>query len=156
MSNVMVDAALKIRWMIRTDLFEVLQIEHENFDYPWDEAMFIEELRRLNSIGMVATVADCVTAYMLYEILPNRIHVTNFAVRKDCHRRGIGTRMVDKLKSKLSTGRRTSLFLEVRETNLAAQLFFKAMGFKCVATIPKHYAGTDEIAYQFQFRYQGE
>ena len=48
---------------------------------------------------------------------------------------GVGGQMVSKLISKLSSHRRTSITLEVRETNLAAQLFFKQNGFRATAVL---------------------
>ena len=43
-----------IRWMIRRDMPEVLQIERTSFEYPWSEEDFIRCLRQRNCIGMVA------------------------------------------------------------------------------------------------------
>ncbi len=42
--------------------------------------------------------------------------------------------MVEKLKEKLSSLRRNKLMAHLPETNLDAQLFFRAMGFECVRT----------------------
>jgi ribosomal-protein-alanine N-acetyltransferase len=44
--------------------------------------------------------------------------------------------------------------LEVRETNLAAQLFFKSMGFKAITVLHEFYEDTPEDAYLMQFRYR--
>ena len=46
--------------------------------------------------------------------------------------------------------------LEVRESNLAAQLFFKKMGFKAVLVLRSHYDDTDEDAYVMRFTLQDE
>jgi len=42
--------------------------------------------------------------------------------------------------------------LEVRETNLAAQLFFKNQGFRAVTVLRDYYDDTPEDAYIMQFR----
>jgi [ribosomal protein S18]-alanine N-acetyltransferase len=60
--------------------------------------------------------------------------------------------MVDKLKSKLSHERRSRILLEVRETNTAAQLFFKSQGFRATAVIEDYYDSTPEDAYMMQYR----
>lgn len=144
-----------IRWAIRRDLPEMLQIENECFDFPWSEDDWIRCLRQRNNIGMVAEHHEHVVGSMIYELHRNRLHVMNFAVRKDHQRHGIGTAMVNKLKSKLSAQRRSRIMLEVRETNLAAQLFFKAQGFRAVSMLRGHYAvapGEDAILFQYRFR----
>ena len=54
----------------------------------------------------------------------------NFAVHEDFRRRGVGGQMIGKLIGKLSHQRRSRIMLEVRETNLPAQLFFRTLGFR--------------------------
>lgn len=52
-----------------------------------------------------------------------------------------------KLVSKLSSQRRNRIVLEVRETNLSAQLFFRRLGFRAVNTMCQFYQDTPEDAY---------
>ena len=103
---------LRIRWMIRSDLPEVLDIEAASFPHPWDEATFINYLRQRNVIGMVCEEKDRVVGYMVYEMHKNRLHVLNLAVSTESRRQGVGTAMVAKLISQLSE-RRQSIFAEV-------------------------------------------
>jgi [ribosomal protein S18]-alanine N-acetyltransferase len=143
-----------IRWMIRRDMAEVLQIEHEGFEFPWSEDDFIRCLRQRNCIGMVAEQSDLVTGFMIYELHRTRLHLLNFAVGEAYRRRGIGTHMIAKLVAKLSPQRRSRVVLEVRETNLAAQLFFRSQGFRAVSVLRNFYEDSPEDAYVMQFRYR--
>jgi ribosomal-protein-alanine N-acetyltransferase len=59
--------------------------------------------------------------------------------------------MLSKLIGKLSHQRRTRISLEIRETNLAAQLFFKNSGFVCVSLLKDHYDDTTEDAYVMHY-----
>jgi ribosomal-protein-alanine N-acetyltransferase len=59
--------------------------------------------------------------------------------------------MVQRLIDKLSDQRRRFIEAEVRETNLKAQLFFSAAGFRAVKTLQKHYDETDEDAILFRY-----
>lgn len=143
-----------IRWMIRRDMAEVLEIEQASFEFPWSEEDFIHCLRQRNCIGMVAEHDDRVVGFMIYELHKNRIHVLNFAVSAEGRRRGVGVQMNHKLVSKLSAGRRTRITLQVRETNLAAQLFFRQCGYRAVSVLRAYYEDTPEDAYLMQFRYE--
>lgn len=143
-----------IRWMIRRDMPEVLDIETESFEFPWTEEDFIRCLRQRNCIGMVAEVDDRVAGFMIYELHKARLHVLNFAVGRAFRRLGVGTQMLNKLIGKLSPQRRTRIALEVRETNLVAQVFFKAAGFRAVSVLRDYYEDTTEDAYVMQYRYQ--
>ena len=64
--------------------------------------------------------------------------------------------MIAKLIAKLSSQRRSRIMLEVRETNLAAQLFFRENGFRAVSVLRSYYADTPEDAYMMQYRYRPE
>jgi ribosomal-protein-alanine N-acetyltransferase len=143
-----------IRWLIRRDMPEVLDIEEESLEFPWRKEDFIRCLRRRNCVAVVAEHEDRVVGFMIYELYRNRIHVLNFAVAADCRRRGVGSQMVAKLTAKLSAQRRSRILLEVRETKLAAQLFFRKIGFRAVTVLRAYYEDTPEDAYVMQFRYR--
>jgi ribosomal-protein-alanine N-acetyltransferase len=148
------EVRVHIRWMIRRDMPEVLDIERECFEYPWLEEDFINCLRQRNCIGMVAEHNDRVVGFMIYELHKTRIHVLNFVAAKDYQRRGVGSQMLAKLTAKLSVQRRSRIVLEVRETNLSAQLFFRENGFRAVSVLRSYYADTPEDAYIMQYRYR--
>ena len=145
---------LVIRWLIRRDMPEVLDIEMSAFDYCWSEEDFLCCLRQRECIGMVAydTKGDQkILGFMIYELHKAKLHILNFAVHPDYRRQGVGTAMVDRLKDKLSQQRRKQIALEVRETNLPAQKFFSTMGFRCIGVARQFYGATDEDAYRFLF-----
>jgi len=145
-----------IRWMIRRDMPEVLNIESQSFEFPWSEDDFIRCLRQRNCIGMVAEHEEQIVGFMIYELNRNLLHVLNFAVRADFRRRGLGSQMLDKLVSKLSQQRRTRITLEVRESNLAAQLFFRRAGFKAVSVLRDYYEDTTESAYVMNYALEAD
>jgi ribosomal-protein-alanine N-acetyltransferase len=141
-----------IRWMIRRDMPEVLQAEQESFEFAWTEEDFLRCLRQRNCIGMVAEQGEKVVGFMIYELHKAKLHILNFAVGPACRRAGVGAQMVAKLISKLSSHRRTRITLEVRETNLPAQLFFRAQGFKAMRVLRAYYEDSGEDAFQMQYR----
>jgi ribosomal-protein-alanine N-acetyltransferase len=148
------DLQVHIRWMIRRDMADVLDIEAAAFEFPWSEEDFIRCLRQRNCIGMIAEHDDRVVGFMIYELHKTRLHILNFAVAGRYRRLGVGSQMIAKLSSKLSAQRRTRVTLEVRETNLAAQLFFRSQGFRAVNVLRNYYDDTPEDAYVMQYRYQ--
>jgi ribosomal-protein-alanine N-acetyltransferase len=101
---------------------------------------------------MVAEHGERVVGFMIYELHKTRLHILNFAVAKNMRMRGVGKQMADKLASKLSSQRRTRITLEVRETNLPAQLFFKKVGFKATNVLRSYYEDSPEDAYVMQFQ----
>lgn len=144
---------LHIRWMIRRDMPEVLEIEKWSFEFPWSEQEFISCLRQRNAIGMVAEHDEQIIGFMIYELNKNQLNLFKFAVKREFRRRGAGRAMAQKLIGKLSPQRRNTVEIILRETNLAAQIFFKAMGFRATAVLPDHFDNQDA---GFKFRYRLE
>src|SRR5881392_2871534 len=141
-----------IRWMIRRDMPEVLQAERESFEFSWTEEDFLRCLRQRNCIGMVAEQGEKVIGFMIYELHKSKLHILNFAVHPSFRRCGVGAQMVAKLISKLSSHRRTRITLEVRETNLPAQLFFSRQGFRAVRVLRAYYEDSGEDAFLMQYQ----
>jgi len=140
-----------IRWMIRADLPAVLRIEEASFDDPWQEDDFIRLLRQRNRIGMVVDRDDEVAGYAVYGLHKTRLHLLNLAIHPGHRMAGVGRALIERIKSKLFWQRR--IVLEVRETNLAAQFFFKRLGFRAVAVLHDFYEQPlKEDAYLMQYR----
>lgn len=151
-----------IRWMIRKDMPEVQGIEKLSFEFPWCETDFIGCLRQRNCIGMVADEfhesqgQSHVVGFMIYELHKTRLHILNFAVDPQWRNQGVGSTMAGKLISKLSGQRRTEISLEVRETNLDAQLFFSRMGFRAESVLRSYYEDSDEDAYLMRYLHESK
>jgi len=149
----MIDAgtSVAIRWLVQRDLKAVVTIEDKCFAFTWSAADFLECLRQRNAIGMVATRDERVVGFMVYELRKSELHILNFAVDPELMRTGVGTAMLDKLKEKIRQQRRTVITVGVRESNLAAQLFFRNADFLCIGTVRGFYQQTDEDAYIFRW-----
>jgi ribosomal-protein-alanine N-acetyltransferase len=145
-----------IRWMIRRDIPQVLRAEQECYANGWTEDDFLRCLLQCNCIGMVTVQGEEVIGYMIYELERAEIHLLNLAVRPEFRRLGVGSQMVAKLVAKLSGNQRQRVFLDVRESNLEAQLFFRAQGLKAVRVLRGYYEDTDEDAYLMEYRYASE
>lgn len=147
-----------VRWMIRRDMPEVLEIEQLCFDDPWPEDEFIAKLRQRNCIGMVYDAVydpKCpdydVRAFMMYELHKTKLEILNFAVHPFCQRRGVGRAMINKLVGKLSKERRNRIVANVRESNADAHMFFKVQGFEATDILREFFAN-EEDAYRFVYR----
>lgn len=148
-----------IRWMIRHDMPEVLDIEQRSFANPWSEDEFTRFLREAAVVGMIAEVHHRVVALMIYKLGKLSLAIHNFAVHPDYRRMKIGTAMIDELKGKLSQGRRYKLICPVADYNLLMHVFLKAHGFTCDRILPEHFPDPDSLydtdyvdAYEFVYR----
>ena len=139
----------KVRWLIRRDMEEVLDIERLCFpDHPWSEEDFLSVLRQRNCIGMVAERGTRVVGFQIYELEAGMLRLSNLAVHPFYQREGVGTQLVERLKDKLSQARRREIRLRVSDTNVVAQLFFKAAGFSAIGVEREAYENGQD-AYTF-------
>lgn len=147
--------AIEMRWLTRNHMSQVVTIETVAFkDFPWSEDDFIRCLRQRNCIGKVAIQRERVVGYVVYELHESRLHILNFAVHPSYQKHGIGRTMIGHLRDKLRPHRRNRILLEVRETNLDAQLFFQRTGFRAVSILRDFYRDTTEDAYLMQLKCQ--
>lgn len=141
----------QIRWLIRRDMPETLEIEKLCFEFPWSEEDFLVCLRQRNCIGMVAEYEGFIVGFMVYELHKSRLRLLNLAVSPWAQRKGVGQQLIKRLQDKLAQQRRRQIIATVRETNLDAQLFFRSQGFKCVAVLRGSYDDTDEDGYEMLY-----
>lgn len=142
----------RISWMIRADMDAVLEIEKNSFEFPWTEEEFIRCLRQRQVIGLVVREGNEVEGFCIYELHERRIHLLSMAVDPNHRRRGVAGEMIQKLTGKLSHDRRNRIVLEIRESNLAAQLCFRKHGFRATGLLKDFYEDSPEDAYLFQYR----
>lgn len=142
----------QIRWLIRRDMPEVMEIENRSFEFPWVEDEFLACLRQRNCIGTVyESSQQLIHGFMIYELHKDTLRILNLAVAPEVRRTGVGRTMVQRLIDKLSQQRRHTIEAEVRETNVVAQSFLSGAGFRAVKVLRRHYDDTNEDAYLFRY-----
>lgn len=122
------ESKMYIRWMIRRDMAEVMNIEQGSYHFPWREDTFIDALRERNVIGMVAEQNERVVGFMIYALHRRFLRVMNMAVHPEHRNDGVGKAMLDKLIHKLSDDRRTAMGLVISPFNDNALQFFLNKG----------------------------
>jgi ribosomal-protein-alanine N-acetyltransferase len=150
------DVRVHLRWLLPRDLPAVLEIEAKSFAFPWSEDDFMRCLRHAACVCMVAECGDRVAGFLVYELKKDRIRIFNLAVAPSYRRCGVATQMIKNLTEKPSLQSRRWVSLVVRETNLAAQLFLRARGFRAVSILRQFYTETSEDAYLMRFRYKSQ
>ncbi len=115
-----------VRWMIRADMPDVCAIDLKH-GLGWTNEDFLVNLRQRNCIGMVVEQGDQIVGFMIYTLHKSKLEILNLASanRND----GSGTAMIDKLKNKLCSHKRTRIAITLDERNLNGLRFLKNRGF---------------------------
>lgn len=137
------------------DLDEVLAIEQATFTNPWPRESFVHEIEdnRFSHPTVARTKTDEIAGYCVKWVVFEHMHIQNIAVHPQHQRQGLGRFLLEEA---LRFGRgmqATSVQLEVRESNLAAQRLYDAFGFERVGKRPRYYSNPreDAILYQKDF-----
>jgi GNAT superfamily N-acetyltransferase len=135
------------RWLTIPDLPKVMEIlEGNGIDIPEAELRLM--LRQRNVIGMVAEISGSVAGVVVYALEHQAIDIHLLAVDPCKQWQGVGRCLIDMLKIKVDSKRR-SLFATVSEYDVAAQMFSKAMGFRAVETLHDWDDQGDGILFQY-------
>lgn len=138
--------------MIRRDMDRVIEIEEKSFQFAWTEEDFTKCLRQRNCIGMVVELEEQVVGYVVYALDKKMLEVMNLAVDPNYRRQSIGRQIITKLIGKLDGTRRNQIVVRTADFNLNSQLFFRAMGFRCIKVERDAYTEQDADAYLFRYR----
>jgi ribosomal protein S18 acetylase RimI-like enzyme len=134
--------------MINADFDRILEINHSSSgDYFWEPDDLWNEWKAEQGVGIVAVDReDYPFGFCIYSLDNKEFYeIKHFVVDKYVRRQGIGTALINKMKSKLND-RRSILSYSVPEENLPFQLFLKKMDFR--ARIVNN--GTSEV-YRFEY-----
>ena len=133
--------------MRRRHLRSVLRIEAKVYPVPWSMSLFLSELAlRSTRAYYVAFVGRQVVGYAGLMMTLDDGHVTTIAVDPAWHRHKIATRLLMALARQAIARGATSLTLEVRVGNKAAQELYRKFGFRPCGIRKNYYVETNEDA----------
>jgi ribosomal-protein-alanine N-acetyltransferase len=134
-------ANVTVRLARREDVEDVASIERGAFSDPWSVGTF----RSLASNPLVhfAVAEDAITGklfgYVVVWYVIDEAEIANLAVSPDARRQGIGARLLDYALDIARERQCRVVFLEVRESNIAARSLYDSRGFTVAGRRPKYY-----------------
>jgi ribosomal-protein-alanine N-acetyltransferase len=126
----MTAVAIEIRSLALVDLPEIEEIEQRAYPTPWSRSMFASELAKASSICLGAFEGDRLVGYIVNSRYADAWHVMNVAVDPDFQRRGIATRLLERLFELTDDDDGRGYTLEVRVTNTDAIRLYEKLGFE--------------------------
>ena len=125
----MVESTLTIRWRIGRDDKDILRIDERSYLDRLTHTSLAAMLRDRNVIAVVAEDRGHVLGYCIYRLGGFVIEILRLGVDPRERRNGVGTALIDRLKSKLMNQRRDTITIDTPGVSLAAQLFLSKAGF---------------------------
>lgn len=139
------------RWMMPSDLRDVLEIERAQFPNPWTKEHFQDYLCQRDCIGMVAEYSNEILGFVVYLLGSDHLEIINLAVDPAFEREGVDSSILDHIKGKVGLSSRTAIQIRSCDTNLDQHLFLKRQDFYAVEVERDYYAkGMDAYLFRWE------
>jgi [ribosomal protein S18]-alanine N-acetyltransferase len=130
------------------DLGAIEEIERASYPTPWSRSMFAGELTKPSSIclGAFDRETGVLVGYLIISRYVDAWHLMNVAVAAEHRRRGIATRLLDRLFELTAGDGRRGYTLEVRVSNTSAIKLYERCGFRARGIRRGYYTDNREDA----------
>lgn len=137
---------MDIRRAVADDAPGIAEIEREIFSDPWHERDIFGYICSEGGMCYTALSDGKVVAYVIGRVIAPEGEIYRIATKEGYRRRGIAYRLLDyAVKTERGHGLEC-LFLEVRESNVAARNLYHSYGFKDMGIRKNYYSEPKENA----------
>lgn len=138
---------MQIRHATIADLDGIVEVETASFTMPWSHQSFFGELAdNPHARYIIVELDGKIIGYAGVWIIFEEGHVTNIAIHPAHRGQKYGEKLVQKLIDVAKSCGASSMTLEVRISNIAAQTLYKKLGFEARGRRKAYYADNKEDA----------
>lgn len=128
----------EVRRMELSDLPGVLQNERQGYTHPWAEGIFKDCLRNNQECWLLMS-SDQNVGHGILSVAAGESHLLNVCVHPDYQGLGFGRVLVEHLVERARQGEASTMFLEVRPSNVVACELYGKLGFNEVGIRENYY-----------------
>lgn len=130
-----------LRRAVPEDLSEVVRLEEECYPDPWSPTAFaaLPSDSRVHFSVATRAAAPRIVGYVVAWFVLDEGEIANLAIAPDMRRRGIAGRLLDAVLADASARGVRAMFLEVRDSNVAAKRLYAARNFREVGRRSAYY-----------------
>ncbi len=119
--------------------------------WTWRPSRVARHILRPNSAVITARTEAFIAGFAIMRFFDDYAHLDLLAVDRPYQRLGIGRRLIEWLENTARTGGCLVVHLEVRENNLHAQAFYRALGYMELVRIPGYYQRRETAVRLFRY-----
>ena len=121
---------VEIGYMTEADVAAIEALERACFSEPWSEKSLRESLANPRYRILTAKAEGRLICYVSTFLVADEMNIANVAVDSEFRRLGVGKRLMDSAVILAKQNRMTTIYLEVRKSNEAAQELYRKVGFE--------------------------
>ena len=138
---------IHIRRMTVEDVPAVVRLDQLAFTLPWTERSFhFEVTSNPASRCWVAEHGGVIIGVVVAWLLVDEVHIATIATHPDFRRQGVAQALLAHVLKLGAEEGAVSSFLEVRESNFAAQALYRKFGYEQTGRRPRYYKDNGEDA----------
>ncbi len=137
---------LSVRPATLADLPAILSIERIAFSDPWTADAFRSMLGQDHVLTTVAERDGGLVGYSVAWAVGDEAELANLAVAPEHRGTGVAKRLLDQLLAELEVRGGATIYLEVRDSNAAAQGLYRSRGFTAAGRRKGYYRKPNEDA----------
>lgn len=111
--------------------------------WSWTPKRVERHIQHPDSMVVVARDQEFVVGFALMQLMEHTAHLNLLAVQTSLQRQGVGRDLVKFVEQSAATAGIRSIFLELREINEAAFLFYQTLGYRELKRVPRYYRGKE-------------
>lgn len=123
--------------MTRKDVFNVAALDDNN-PFAWSQRNFVDSLDAKNSAWILKKGEDII-GFSVWMLALDEAHLLNIAVSKNQRRQGFGAFLLNEVCKQSYAIGALKIFLDVRQSNIAARALYQKFGFVEIARRRNYY-----------------
>lgn len=140
-----------IRMASKEDIAAITLLEKQTFSEPWTQKSFLQAIERKENIFLVCEIENGIAGYCLLYGMTDEGEIPTIATNPQYLRSGVATQLLQEMMKKCKSAGIQKIFLEVRESNLAARSLYEKNGFNIIGTRKDFYRFPTEDALQMVY-----
>jgi ribosomal-protein-alanine N-acetyltransferase len=124
--------------MTELDLPEVMAIENDVYEFPWTRGNFRDSLEAGYSCWLYRQGGTLI-GYAILMVVIDEAHLLNLSIARRCWRGGHGRALLEAVAGTMRGHGASSMFLEVRPTNVAGRALYAGAGFRQIGVRRGYY-----------------
>jgi ribosomal-protein-alanine N-acetyltransferase len=127
-----------LRKMQLGDLPEVLRNERRGYTHPWSEGIFKDCIRGGHECWLLV-YSDQTIGHGILSVAAGESHLLNVCIHPSVQGHGFGRTLVEHMLERATARQASTIFLEVRPSNVVACHLYEKLGFNEVGVRENYY-----------------
>ncbi|MBE8189656.1 MAG: ribosomal protein S18-alanine N-acetyltransferase [Candidatus Thioglobus sp.] len=135
---------ISFKTFTQSDIQSVLAIENLSFESPWSEKKFIDSLKNEQVLANLILQNKQILGYGIVQFCSDSADLLNICIHPKQQNLGLGKALFSYMQKGLQRIGVNDIFLEVRQSNQAAEGFYQALGFEQINLRKNYYTNGED------------